>query len=47
MRSQVCHLSGVIVAKELMEGDRSCQMCGLGWECRVGEPDVDGVDGDF
>jgi hypothetical protein len=34
VRRQVCHLSEVIVAKELMGGDRSCQMWGgLGWEC--------------
>jgi hypothetical protein len=30
---QVCHLIGVVVAKELMGGARSCQKWGLGWEC--------------
>ena len=33
VRRQVCHLSEVVVAEELTEGDRSCQMCGLGWGC--------------
>ena len=33
VQRQVCHLIGVIVAKELMGGDQSCQKWGLEWEC--------------